>query len=52
VRGLRAAHDIIDPDRLETALVELGEARLKKPADGLAALGAQLALLGGNAAAQ
>lgn len=50
--GLRPAYDIVHPDCLEAAFVEFGKTCRKELADGLAALSAEFALLGGNAAAE
>ncbi len=47
---LRTAHDVIDPDGLETALVELGEAGLQQVAQRLTALCPQFPVLGRPAA--
>jgi hypothetical protein len=52
MRGLGPAHHVIDADRLEASLVELGQARLEQPAHGLAALGAEFTALGRLAAAK
>ena len=52
MRGLRPAHDVVNPDCLESALVEFGQPGFQQPAHGLAALRAELPLLGGNAAAE
>ena len=50
VGDLRAAHDVVHPDGLETALVELGEASLQQVAQRLAALCPQFPVLSGPAA--
>ena len=50
MRDLRAADDVVDPDGLETALVELGEARLQQVAQRLPALRPQFTVLGRPAA--
>ena len=52
MRGFGPAHYVIDPDCLESALVKFGQPGLKEPADGLATLRAELAFLGGDAAAE
>ena len=52
MRGPRAAHDVVHPDRLEAALIELGQARLQQPAYRLAALRAQFPVLRRAAAAE
>ncbi len=46
------ADDVIDPDPLEAALVELGQARLEQPAHRLPALGSEFTPLGRDAAAK
>jgi len=50
VRDLRAAHDVVDPDGLETSLVELGKARFQQVAQRLPALRPQFSVLGRPAA--
>ena len=46
------AHHVVHADAVEAAVLELDHARLEQPADGLPALRAQLAVLGGGPAAQ
>ena len=52
MRGPGPADDVIHPDGLETVFVELGQAGLQQPAHRLAALCAQLTVLGRPAAAE
>jgi hypothetical protein len=52
VRSLRAADHVIDAHRVQSLRAEFGEPGLQQPAHGLAALGAQHALLRGHATAQ
>src|SRR5204863_7138593 len=52
VRGPCPADNVVHPDGLEPALVELGQARLQQPAHGLAALCTQLTVLGRPATAE
>src|SRR5262249_1398832 len=52
MRGPCPADDVVHPDGLEPALVELGQAGLQQPAYRLAALRAQLTVLGWPAAAE
>ena len=52
VRDPRPAHHVVDADPVEAALLELDRARLEQLAHGLPALRAQLAVLGGRAAAE
>ena len=50
MRDLCAADDVVDPDGLEAAFVELGQARLEQVAQRLPALGPQFTVLGRPAA--
>ena len=52
MRGLGPPHHVVDAHPLESPLVELGEACFQEPLHGLAALRAQFAVLGGDAATQ
>ena len=52
VRDAGPAHHVVHAHAVEAPLLELDHARLEQPADGLPALRAQLAVLGGGAAAQ
>jgi hypothetical protein len=52
VRDAGPADHVVDAHAVKTPVLELEHARLEQPADGLAALGAQLAVLGRSAAAQ
>jgi hypothetical protein len=52
MRCLRAPHDVVDANGLESSLVELGQPGLEQLAHGLPPLGAQLASLRGSPAAK
>jgi hypothetical protein len=52
VRDPGPAHHVVDAHAVEATILEFDHARVEQPAHGLAALGAQLTVLGGGTPAQ